>query len=117
VPSPLRPAAAVAWRARQPIRRQVRRTGDRSAPDPERILAEQQRRDLRGGERGTVDAHVQAPVGEPLVRLGHVVGLPLGRAELGDPCAAKFFADAAVRVVLDDQENGLRDDAWIALAE
>lgn len=36
---------------------------------------------------------------------------------MGDPCAAKFFADAAVRAILDHQENGLRDDGSIVLPE
>ena len=38
--------------------------------DAERVLAEQQRCDLRRGERGAADADVQAAVGELLVLLG-----------------------------------------------
>ncbi|HYV81275.1 MAG TPA: hypothetical protein VE979_24425 [Streptosporangiaceae bacterium] len=44
--------------------------------DPERVLAEQQRRHLRRGERGPADADVQAAVGQLLVLPGHA-GLDL----------------------------------------
>jgi len=44
--------------------------------DPERVLPEQQRRDLRRGEGGAADAHVQAAVEKLLVLLGNA-GLDL----------------------------------------
>jgi hypothetical protein len=48
----------------------------RGDQDPERVLAEQQRRHLRRSERGPADADVQAAVGELLVLPGHA-GLDL----------------------------------------
>jgi hypothetical protein len=44
--------------------------------DPERVLAEQQRCDLRRGERGPADPDVQPAVGQLPVLLGHA-GLDL----------------------------------------
>ncbi len=79
--------------------------------DPERVPAEQQRRDLRRGERGASDADVQAAVEELLVLLGDA-GLDLVDDQAG-VAGLNLVQDLRHRVVarVDDADAQRRGGA------